>query len=191
MRGIEATLQDIDGGLRRQARAMLRRLVRSPRLPFELRARLLWREQQGAWLARRPDTFNEKVRWRMLKDRRPILTTFADKVAVREVVARLAGSEYLTECLAVVADARELDRTRLPREFVVKASHASGGVWIVSDGAPDQGVVKLGPPIVGGGGRTRSAWNWILASPDRLDWDLLVARCADSLSASYDRLPPS
>ena len=40
----------------------------------------------------------------MLKDRRPLLTTFADKVAARAYVASVAGPEYLTACYAVLGD---------------------------------------------------------------------------------------
>src|SRR5262245_3665108 len=76
-----------DGRLNAFVRAALMRgldrLVAWPRLPFVVRNRLRWRQQQQRWIARRPaSSFNEKVRWKMLKDRRPILTTFTDKVAV-------------------------------------------------------------------------------------------------------------
>src|SRR5207247_10626742 len=130
MRG---SVRHLGAYVRRPAHVILKRLVRSPWVPFEVRARLLWREREHRWVAHRPDTFNGKVRWRMLKDRGPILTTFADKVAAREHVTRLVGTECLTTCHAIVADARELDRARLPREFVAKARHGSGGVCIGSD----------------------------------------------------------
>ena len=43
-----------------------------------------------------PNTFNEKVLHRMLFDRRPILTTFADKLAVRDYVKqKLAGRAHI------------------------------------------------------------------------------------------------
>ena len=61
------------GSRLRRFRRLAGPLLRSPGVPFWVRSRLLWRRDQGFWLARRPDTFNGKVRWKMLKDRRPLL----------------------------------------------------------------------------------------------------------------------
>jgi hypothetical protein len=185
-----ASLRRLDAALRRPAWRLLDRLVGSPRIPFGVRSRLLWRQQQGTWLAHRPETFTEKLRWRMLKDRRPLLTTFADKVAVRDYVARLAGPECLTECYAVVDDPDELDRASLPREFVLKASHGSGGAWIVSDAAPSEPLVSPGEPYAPGPVTPLSGWHWILTTPGGLDWDVLVASSREWLSRSpCDRHP--
>ena len=178
----------LDAAARRPMRMALDGLVESQWLPFEARARLHWRAQEYTWIAHCPETFNGKVHWRLLKDRRPILTTFADKVAVRDHVARLAGPDCLSELLAVVADARELDRAGLPREFVVKASHASGGMWIVSDAAAED-LVKPGEQYADGPPTPRSGWNWIVTSPDRLDWDVLVETCREWLSREYREQP--
>jgi hypothetical protein len=141
------------------------------------------------WLGRRPATFNGKVRWRMLKDRRPILTTIVDKVAVREHVTRLVGPEYLTVCHAVVDDPRDLHSTLLPREFVAKASHASGGTWLVTDRAPSSDFVNRGVPFSGGAQGPVSGWNRIVTSPERLDLDLLVATYRVWLSRRYEDVP--
>ena len=54
------------------------------------------------------------------------------------------GPDVLTECYAIASDPDELDRAILPREFVAKSSHASGGVWIVADFAPADGAVFPG-----------------------------------------------
>jgi len=137
------------------------------------------------WLARRPENFRGKVRWRMLKDRRPHLTTFADKVAVRDYVARLAGSECLTDCYAVVDDPGQLDRASLPREFVLKASHSSGGSWIVSEGAPSEPLISPGARYEPGPLTPFSGWNRILTTPDQLEWDVVVASSRKWLSLNY------
>jgi hypothetical protein len=185
-----ASLRRLDAALRKPAGRALERIARSPRTPFEVRSRLLWRQRQGTWLARRPETFTEKLRWRMLKDRRPLLTTFADKVAVRDYVTRVAGPELLTECYAVVADPGQIDRASLPREFVLKASHSSGGAWIVSENAPGEPLVSPGKPYGQEPATPLSGWNWILTTPDRLDWDLLLASFRNWLSQNYvDQAP--
>lgn len=151
-------------------------------MPFAVRSRVLWRLLEGRWLARRPETFTGKLRWKMLKDRRPLLTTFADKVAARDYVARVAGPEFLTTCYAIVADPDELDPAGLPREFVLKASHGSGGVWIVSEAAPGEPFVTPGQPYAPGPVTPLSGWHWILTTPDRVDWDVLVASSRGWLS---------
>ena len=43
------------------------------------------------WRTRQPRTFTEKVRYKMLRDHRPLMVTFADKAAVRGHVAAVVG----------------------------------------------------------------------------------------------------
>ena len=150
--------------------------LRSPRwpIPFDLKVRLTW------WVSircRKPATFNECIRHRMSVDRRPILTTFADKVAVREYVAGTAGLDLLPQCYAIVEKPERLDRSTLPREFVVKASHGCGGVWLITEQAPlDSPHPQLG-----------TGWAHLITHPDRLDWGLLVAICREWLALNYGR----
>ena len=80
----------------------------------------------------RPQTFNEKVRYKMLRDHRPLVVTFADKAAVRDYVAATVGAEYLPRAYGVLDDAAGLVDLVLPDEYVVKPTHGSGGVVLVS-----------------------------------------------------------
>ncbi len=146
--------------------------LRSPLLPFEVRAKLLWWADMRF---RRPITYNELIRQRKAMDRRPLLTTFADKVAVRDYVARAVGADVLPECYAVVDDPALIDRSALPREFVVKASHGSGGVWLVTEQAPLDGP----QPQPGTG------WTHHVTHPDVLDWELLVIMCRQWLAQNF------
>lgn len=84
---------------------------------------------------RPPVTFNDKLLYKMAYDRRRQLATYADKVAVRDYVAQRVGGQYLTTCYGVYRRACEIDWASLPREFVLKASHGSGGIVLVWDGA--------------------------------------------------------
>jgi hypothetical protein len=112
-------------------------------------------------------SFNQKLLWKMVNDRRPLLTTFADKVAVRDYVAHAVGPEVLPQLYCVVRDPADLDRTRLPTQFVVKPNHASGLIWIVSEDSTH---------LESGSSTTHR---------DSLEWDLLVATCRQWLATSY------
>lgn len=87
------------------------------------------------WRTRNPQTFGEKVRYKMARDRSPVLATLVDKVAMREYVSDRLGADALPHRYAAVRRAAELPWGDLPREFVLKAAHASGGVIVVADSA--------------------------------------------------------
>jgi len=70
-----------------------------------------------------PTTFNEKVAYKMLNDRRPLLVRLADKLQARDYVAERVGSEYLTELYQTCRFANEIDWQALPRRFVIKTNH--------------------------------------------------------------------
>ena len=82
-----------------------------------------------------PKTFNEKIQHRKLFFRDPLLTTLADKYAVREYVAERVGEKYLNDLYQVVDKAEDLDFDHLPNQFVLKATHGSGWNIIVRDKA--------------------------------------------------------
>lgn len=82
-----------------------------------------------------PRTLNQKIRYRMLYDRNPLLTTFCDKWAVRQYVADRVGEDVLPKVYALVSDPEELDIDALPDRCVVKPTHGSGAVIIVDDRA--------------------------------------------------------
>jgi len=85
---------------------------------------------------RRPATFTEKVRYKMLRDHRQLLVTFADKAAVRDYVASVVGEAYLPHAYAILDDPHELRTLDLPEAYVVKPTHGSGAVVVVSPEAP-------------------------------------------------------
>jgi hypothetical protein len=105
-------------------------------------AEVRWRERSRMvrevrlWRTRNPRTFREKVQYKMLRDHRQLVVTFADKAAVRDHVATVIGRQYLPRSLAIVDDPSALLDRRLPDAYVVKPTHGSGAVIIVSDHAP-------------------------------------------------------
>jgi hypothetical protein len=81
---------------------------------------------------RNPTTFNEKIAYKILYDRRPILTRLQDKLQARDHVTQEIGAEYLTELYQVCESPREIDWQRLPQRFVIKMNHGSGmNVFVV------------------------------------------------------------
>lgn len=81
-----------------------------------------------------PRTFNEKIQWIKLYDRKPAYTMMADKYAVRAYIAEKLGDEYLIPLLGVWDDPEEIDFNALPDQFVLKCNHNSGlGMCICKD----------------------------------------------------------
>lgn len=83
-----------------------------------------------------PKTFNEKLQWLKLYNHQPELTVMADKVAVRDYIAKTIGAEYLIPCLGIWEDPEDIDFSVLPDRFVLKCNHNSGlGMYICKDKA--------------------------------------------------------
>ena len=81
----------------------------------------------------KPQTFNEKLQWLKLHDRKPIYTTMVDKYEVKKYVASIIGEEYIIPTLGVWESFDEIDFASLPDQFVMKCTHDSGGLLIVKD----------------------------------------------------------
>lgn len=150
-------------------------LVKSAR--WRERSRLVhaWRLLRSA----RPTTFTEKVRYKMLRDHRPLLVTFADKAAVRDYVAARVGSDYLPQAYAVLADPAGLVGLDLPDRYVVKPTHGSGTVVVVSPEAPADAQLP------GPGG----AWVHRHVRPEAVDVNQLVTVAAEWLEQLYGQGP--
>ena len=80
-----------------------------------------------------PKTFNEKIQWLKLHDRKDIYTTMVDKCEGKKYVENIVGSEYIIPTLGVWDSFDEIDFDLLPTQFVLKTTHDSGGVVIVKD----------------------------------------------------------
>ena len=80
-----------------------------------------------------PKTYNEKLQWLKLYDRRPIYTTMADKYEAKKYVASIIGDKYIVPTYGVWNRFEEIDFNSLPNQFVLKCTHDSGGVVICKD----------------------------------------------------------
>ena len=77
-----------------------------------------------------PQTFNEKLQWLKLYDRKPEYTKMVDKYEVKKYVEKLIGKEYIIPTLGIYNTWEEIKFEELPNEFVIKCTHDSGSVVI-------------------------------------------------------------
>ena len=81
-----------------------------------------------------PRTFNEKLQWLKLYDRKPLYTQMVDKYAVRRYIEEQIGGEYLIPLVGGPWNSfDEIDFDALPEQFVLKCTHDSGGLVICRD----------------------------------------------------------
>ncbi|MDU2201796.1 MAG: ATP-grasp fold amidoligase family protein [Anaerococcus hydrogenalis] len=81
-----------------------------------------------------PKTFNEKLQWLKIHNRKPEYTMLADKYKVREYISKKIGEEFLIPLLGVRDNPNEIDFDSLPNKFVLKCNHNSGlGMCICKD----------------------------------------------------------
>ncbi len=76
------------------------------------------------------NTFNEKLQWLKLNDRKDIYTTMVDKYEVKKYVANIIGEKYIIPTLGVYNSFNEIDFEKLPQKFVMKCTHDSGSTIV-------------------------------------------------------------
>jgi len=86
-----------------------------------------------------PKTFNEKIAFKILFDRRPILTRITDKIRARDFVAERIGPDYLTRIYQICRTPQQIDWQALPQSFVIKTNHGAAMNTLV----PDKSKVSL------------------------------------------------
>ena len=80
-----------------------------------------------------PKTFNEKLQWLKLHDRKPEYTRMVDKYEAKAYIAEKLGEEYVIPTLGVWDHFDDIDFDSLPDQFVLKCTHDSGGLVICRD----------------------------------------------------------
>ena len=128
---------------------------------------------------RRPTTFNDKVRYKMLRDRRPLLVTWADKVEMRRYVASEVGEVYLPRLLHLLDSASDLKIIDLPDSFVLKPTHGSGACIVVDESAPVSGALPYPP----------DSWVYTHVRRDQINREQLKRIADHWLSQRYGRGP--
>lgn len=103
-------------------------------MPDKLYLKLCYKCKLGKNLnLKNPQSFNEKLQWLKLYDRRPEYIAMVDKYAVKDYVASIIGAEYIIPTLGVWDRFEDIDFDSLPNQFVLKCTHDSGGLVICKD----------------------------------------------------------
>lgn len=103
-------------------------------IPDAIFLRIMYKKVFGKKLnLKNPQTFNEKLQWLKLYDRKDIYTTMVDKYEVKEYVAKIIGDKYIIPTIGVYNKFDDIDFDELPNQFVIKCTHDSGGLVIVDD----------------------------------------------------------
>jgi hypothetical protein len=131
------------------------------------------------WRTRRPRTFTDKVRYKMLRDHRPLLATFADKAAVREYVASTIGEKYLPVVYVITAEPKDLLALELPTAFVLKPTHGSGAAIVVSERAAANSWVPT----------EKGSWGYRHVRPEVADRRQLVTLAEGWIEQLYGQGP--
>jgi TupA-like ATPgrasp/Glycosyl transferase family 2 len=98
------------------------------RLPAGLERRLLfaYHNRKLPHFAR-PVTFSDKVNWRILNDRRPLLEWTCDKLAMKNHASEAGLADlHIPQTLWSGCDLGDLQAVRLPEHWVLKPNHRSG-----------------------------------------------------------------
>jgi hypothetical protein len=103
-------------------------------MPDRLYLKLNFYARMGRRLhLKNPKTFNQKIQWLKLNDRKPIYTRLVDKYEVRNYITKHLGQEYLIPLIGVYDSFDEINFDELPNKFVLKCTHDSGGLVICTD----------------------------------------------------------
>lgn len=103
-------------------------------IPDKIYLKMMYQVKMGKKLdLKNPVTYNEKLNWLKLYDRKEIYTKMADKYAVREIVSQKLGDEYLIPLLGVWERAEDINFSQLPNQFVLKCTHDSESAIICRD----------------------------------------------------------
>lgn len=80
-----------------------------------------------------PISFNEKLQWLKLHDRKPKYSTYVDKYAVRKHIQETIGNLYLVPLIGVYNQVIDIPWADLPNQFVLKCTHSSMTNILCSD----------------------------------------------------------
>ena len=80
-----------------------------------------------------PKTFNEKINWLKLYDRKDVYTKMVDKYEAKHYISKIVGNDYIIPTLGVYDNFDDIDFDQLPNKFVLKCTHDCGGLVICKD----------------------------------------------------------
>ena len=80
-----------------------------------------------------PRTYNEKLQWIKLYDRKPEYTRMVDKYEAKGYIAEKIGPQYVIPTYGVWDSFDEINFDALPDRFIMKTTHDSGTFMICTD----------------------------------------------------------
>ena len=80
-----------------------------------------------------PRTYNEKIQYRKIFDRRPFLTLTSDKLTLRDYARQKLGLDLTPQLYHVTPDPATIPFATLPERFVIKPNHASGRFRVITE----------------------------------------------------------
>lgn len=103
-------------------------------IPDDFYLKMRYRIKMGVPLhLNNPKSFNEKMQWLKLYDRRDCYTDMVDKFAAKEYVGKIIGRQYIIPTIGVYDKFDDINFDQLPSRFVIKCTHDSGGLVICDD----------------------------------------------------------
>ena len=103
-------------------------------LSDETYLKICYKAAHGKWPnLDNPKSFNEKLNWLKLYDRKKVYTTMVDKCNVKSFVADIIGEEHIIPTLGIWERIDDIDFDSLPNQFVLKCTHDSGSTIIIKD----------------------------------------------------------
>jgi hypothetical protein len=113
-------------------------------LPPEPSLSLSYLRSHGRWPdLRHPKTFNEKIQYRKLHDRNPLLPILSDKVLVKNYVREKLGDAWVTPTLWCGKKLPPRSQRDWPVPFAIKANHGCKRNIFVREPEPDWGTIEL------------------------------------------------
>jgi hypothetical protein len=150
----------VPGATERLHRAIVRRL------PLAAKRTALYAEAHGRRpRLRRPRTFTEKVNWRVVHDRRPLIGQLGDKLAMKDYAAATCPGLRIPRVLWAGTDVADLTGVTLPERWVLKPNHGTMRVHLGA-GRPDVPALR----------RITTGWLGEPLWPERGEWVYSQAR---------------
>lgn len=75
-------------------------------------------------------TYDEKLQFLKVYNHNPYYSQLADKIEVKAIVSKLIGEEFIIPTIGIYDDFDDIDFEKLPKKFVLKCSHDSGGIIV-------------------------------------------------------------
>lgn len=106
----------------------------SHKLPDSIYLSIKFKTRMGKFPnLKNPETFNEKLQWLKLHDRKPEYSMMVDKYGVKQYITDSIGCDYVIPTIGVWERFEDIDFDKLPEQFVLKCTHDSGGLIICKD----------------------------------------------------------